>query len=392
MILKLLKAATEKKGLYGYFAPTYGQAKLIAWEILKSIVPLHYQSGLPNESELYIRLRNGSRIRLFGLDRPERVFGVKLAGALIDEYDQTKNNVYETYIRPALSDSMGFCWFIGNPDATKRKLKNLFDDVQINKRSDWVAFHYRSIDGGYIPKEEIEAAKRDLDPRTFREQYEASFEDLLGQVYYGFNPELNICEKDPFGSKVDYNPNLPIRLFWDFNVSPLCVGVAHQIERKDEFGKPYKDIHVIDEFALRNSNTPEACKLIIQKYQNHRSGVVIYGDATGSARNTASSLSDYQIILDAFKNMPGFRMCIKNSNPQVKDRVNSVNSRLQSYDGKRHVFIKPGLKALPKDFMSVTYKENSFDLDKTDLELTHMSDAFGYMCDYDFPVVRSYVR
>jgi hypothetical protein len=391
MIVKLFAEALKRPGLYGYFAPTYGQAKLIAWEIIKSVIPAHYRIGLPNESELYVRLHNGSRIRLFGLDRPERIFGVKLAGALIDEYDQTKNNVYETFIRPALSDSQGFCWFVGNPDATKKKLKNLFDDVRVNKRAEWTAFHYRSIDGGYIPKEEIELAKRDLDPRTFREQYEASFEDVLGQVYYGFSDE-NIAAIDPEGAKVDYKPNLPIRLFWDFNVNPFCVGAAHFIQKHSDMGKPYQDIHVVDEFILRNSNTPEMCKLLTKKYENHKAGLIVYGDATGQSRDTSSSMSDYQIIADAFKNFPGFQMKIKTSNPREKDRVNAVNSKLQSYDGKRHVFIKPGLKALPKDMMNVVYKEGTTEIDKSDLEYTHISDAFGYLIDAEFPVVRSFVK
>lgn len=390
MIVKLFAEALKRPGLYGYFAPTYGQAKLIAWEIIKSVIPAQYRIGLPNESELYIKLYNGSRIRLFGLDRPERIFGVKLAGALVDEYDQTKTNVYETFIRPALSDSMGFCWFVGNPDATKKKLKNLFDDVRINQRPEWTAFHYRSIDGGYIPKEEIELAKRDLDPRTFREQYEASFEDVLGQVYYGFS-EANVTAKDPDGFTVDYKPGLPVRLFWDFNVDPFCVGAAHFIQKNAD-GKPYQDIHVIDEFIMRNSNTPEMCKILTQKYQNHKSGLIIYGDATGQSRDTSSSMSDYQIIHDAFKNFPGFQLKVKTSNPREKDRINSVNSKLQSYDGKRHVFIKPGLKALPKDFMNVIYKEGTTDIDKSDLQYTHISDAFGYLCNTEFPVVRSFVR
>lgn len=390
MLLKMFRKAIEKPGLYGYFAPTYGQAKLIAWEILKSIIPPHYRIGQPNESELYIRLQNGSIIRLFGLDRPERIFGIKLAGALIDEYDQTKPNVYEAFIRPALSDSMGFCWFVGNPDATKKKLKNIYDDVRINKRHEWTAFHYRSIDGGYIPKEEIELAKRDLDPRTFREQYEASFEDILGQVYYSFS-EDNVAALDPEGFKVEYNPRLPLRLFWDFNVDPFCVGSSHFIAKKQD-ETDYQDIHVVDEMVVRNSNTPEMCRLILQKYQNHRAGIVIYGDATGAARDTSSSMSDYQIIADAFKNVPGFQMKIKTGNPRERDRVNAVNSKLQSYDGKRHVFIKPGLKNLARDFMNVIHKEGTTEIDKSDLSLTHISDGVGYMIDYEFPVIRNFTR
>jgi len=391
-LIKLFKAAYEKPGLYGYFAPTYGQAKLIAWEILKSLIPPSYRSGLPNETELHIKLNNGSIIRLFGLDRPERILGIKLAGAVLDEYDQTKPNVYEQYIRPALSDSMGFCWFSGNPDSTKRKLKNLYDDVRINEREDWVAFHYKSIDGGYIPEEEIEAAKRDLDPRTFREQYEASFEDITGQVYYAFDPKVNIQANDTFGVPVTYNPNLPLRICWDFNVNPFCVTVAQTLDRFDEFRNRYTDVHVVDEFVINNSNTPEMCRTIAEKYQNHNSGVMIYGDASGNSRHTSSSLSDYTIITEAFRPFPHFSMRVPAANPHVKDRINAVNSKLRSYDGKSHLWIKPGLKALPKDLMNVTYKESTCELDKSDPDLTHISDALGYLVSYEWPINKGYIR
>jgi hypothetical protein len=157
-------------------------------------------------------------------------------------------------------------------------------------------------------------------------------------------------------------------------------------------GKPYQDIHVVDEFILRTSNTPEMCKLLTKKYENHKAGLIVYGDATGQSRDTSSSMSDYQIIADAFKNFPGFQMKIKTSNPREKDRVNAVNSKLQSYDGKRHVFIKPGIKGLPKDMMNVVYKEGTTEIDKSDLEYTHISDAFGYLIDAEFPVVRSFVK
>lgn len=388
LLMKLIfKKACQQRGLYGYFAPTYKQAKLIAWNILKMLIPPHYRLKI-NESELSILLANGSVIRLFGLDKAEHLLGIKLHGALIDEYDQTKKDVYEMVIRPALADTQGFCWFIGSPDATKRKLRALYDEVRINKRPDWQTFHFKSIEGGYIPKEELENAKAELDPRTYREQFEASFEDVYGQVYYGFHPEHNVHPR------AIYSPHLPLRVFFDFNVNPFCVGFAHFIEYKQEDRLKPKpdDIHVVDELIVRNSNTPQMCGFILERYGHHKAGFIVYGDAAGKSRHTSSSLSDYQIIIDRFKNIPGFQLRVKDANPHVKDRVNAVNSKLLAYDGSRHVFLNPQkTKTLQKDFMNVIYKEGTTDIDKEDLERTHISDAFGYMCEYEYPVIRGYV-
>lgn len=390
----------EHGGVWGYFAPTYKQAKLIAWDILKSVVTPPYRAGRPNESELSVTLKNGQVIRLFGVDKAEHLFGVKLLGGVGDEFDQWKPKVYGSVIRPALSDTRGPFWFVGNPDATKRRLKDLYDECGLRLKREpgapWSRYHFKSIEGGYIPDEEIAQAKLELDERTYMEQYEASFLDLLGQVYYGFNDDRNVCLKDPFGKLVEYNPRLPLRLAWDFNVSPFCVSASHFIDRVDDtvIGRPvnYTDIHVIDEFRIRNSNTVEMSHFILNKFRNHKAGIVVYGDAAGKSRHTVSSFSDYQIIMDIFKNMPGFQIKVKEANPAVKDRVNAVNSKLKSYSGKPHVFLQPKLKWLAKDFMNVIYKEGTVEIDKTtDLELTHFSDGFGYMCEYEFPVIRGYL-
>ncbi len=387
LLTKLMTKAFERRGLYGYFAPTYKQAKLIAWDVLKMISPPQYILKI-NESELCITYRNLSKIRLFGLDKPEGILGIKLAGAMIDEYDHVKTNVYESVIRPALSDSMGFCWFSGSPDCRQKRLKNLFEDVRINKRSEWATYHFKSIDGGYIPPEEIENARRDLDPRTFREQYEATFEDAMGRVYYGFNFDESVSDK------AQYDPNATLRIFWDFNVDPLCVGFGHSYTTEDyQTRKPVHRVIVIDELVIRNSNTVEMCRAIADRFKNHKAGMVHYGDATGRARNTASSLSDYQIIYDFFKNQPGgCSMRFKESNPQVKDRVNAVNSMLLSADGKRRTTLNPKCKMIIKDLLDVSYKEGTCEIDKSNPDRTHSSDGFGYWIDYDFPVIRNYIR
>jgi hypothetical protein len=378
--------AFTKTGLYGFFLPTYRQAKLIAWDILKCISPRKYLSKRPNESELCVTYRNGSKIRLFGLDKPERILGVKLAGAVIDEYDHVKTNAYDAVIRPALSDSKGFCWFSGSPDCRQKRLKSLCEDVKLKNLQDWSIYKFSSADGGYIDKEEIETARKELDPRTFREQYEATFEDTLGRVYYAFSFDENVSEK------AIYNPNIPLRIFWDFNVDPLCVGFAHVYTELDEFRKQVYRIHVFDEIVLSNSNTPEMCRVISEKYGKHKSGMIHYGDATSKARNTASSLSDYQIIYDFFRNQNGISMRFKDSNPAVKDRINAVNSIFLSTDGKRRAIINPKCRNYIKDFLDVSYKDNTCEIDKSNPAQTHASDSFGYFIDYDFPVIRSYIR
>lgn len=393
-LLKLFTWAYKYPGLWGYFAPTYKQAKLIAWDILKEIVTKNYRAGNPNESELYIRLKNGSVIRLFGIDNSESLRGPKIAGGIGDEFDQWKGDTFERIIRPAISDSVGPFWFIGSPDSRSGKLREKYEEAVVREKEskEWGAFKFKSIEGGYIPEEEIKKARAELDEKTFREEYEASFEDLIGQVYYGFSLDDTVRDKDYLNSSVEYDVNRPLRINFDFNVDPFCVTFSHAIRRVDDFRNVYDDVHVFDELVVRNSNTPEVCDRIIERFKGHKTGLVVYGDAAGQARHTSSSFSDYQIIRDKLKDFPGFTSKFKLKNPSVKDRINAVNSKLKACDGSRHLFVHPRCKKLIKDFTSVVYKEGTTDISKENLELTHLTDGLGYQIDFEYPVVKGFVN
>jgi hypothetical protein len=75
------RAITDDKnrGSYGYVAPFRTQAKSIAWEYLK-----RYTGPIPgrevNESELFVALPNGAKIRLFGADNPDALRGLYFDG------------------------------------------------------------------------------------------------------------------------------------------------------------------------------------------------------------------------------------------------------------------------------------------------------------------------
>lgn len=391
LLIKLFKLACQRPGMYAYTAPTYKQAKLIAWKIIKAIIPRHYMHGKPNESELKVTLKNGSEIRLFGMQDGENVYGAKLYGVICDEYDQMDKELIKNVLRPAVSDTMGPIWYCGTPDATRGQIKDLYEETNRDKKAgnktDWNTFHYTSLDGGYIPPEEIENAREELDERTFRQNYEATFETSEGKIYYAFNFD------DHVHVKAKYNPVLPIRMYWDFNVDPFVVGLAHTFSRKDSStNKMVQDIYAFDEFTIRNSNTPEMCREILNRYKKHVNGIYIYGDASSKSRHTSSSLSDYEIIKDHFSVLPNVELRFKEANPAVKDRTNAVNSKLKTVSGKTHVIINPKCKSLIKDFLNVTRKQGSNEIDKSNIELTHASDGFGYFVEYEMPVTKGFIE
>ena len=121
-----------------------------------------------------------------------------------------------------------------------------------------------------------------------------------------------------------------------------------------------------------------------------RQKLFVYGDASGAHLQTTGGRSDYSIIREFFRNLPGFdmRLIVPAANPPVRDRVNALNARLTNARGERHLYVNPGCTELIADLEQVAYKPGSSQLDKDrDSARTHASDALGYYVWQDFRLV-----
>ena len=357
LVLSLIEPKQWKDPKYFAAAPTFNQAKRIYWQDLKDLVPKAWVKSI-SETDLCIKTIFGSELWVLGMDKPERIEGTPWDGGILDEYANMKPTVWSENVRPALSDRQGWCWLIGVPEGLNHYY-DIVQDVESGKLDDWGSYTWPSAD--ILPASEIESAKRELDEKTFRQEYEASFEDATGQVYYPYDVKTHLDDK------LELHKGLPLLLCVDFNVDP-CVWEVAQYDGKQ--------VNVLDEICLRNTNTPDMAKEYLRRYPNHKT--IVYGDSAGSSRSTTGD-SDYIIM----RQMGLTDQRIKRANPKVKDRVNSVNSMLQNASGDVRIKHTSKCKMLEKDFQKVTWKENG-DIDKRDKERTHSSDALGYYIEYEF--------
>src|SRR5690348_15469516 len=117
-----LKCPKERPRFH-YIAPTYRQGKAAAWDYLQ-----HYSAPIPgvtkNQAELRIDYPNGGRVTILGADNPDSMRGIYSDGAVFDEYGLMPSNVFSEVMRPALSDRLGWAFFIGTPNG-----KNQFWDI-----------------------------------------------------------------------------------------------------------------------------------------------------------------------------------------------------------------------------------------------------------------------
>jgi Terminase large subunit, T4likevirus-type, N-terminal len=247
-LTELCQAAWGPRRLAWYVAPTYKQAKRIAWKPLKEMTR-PYWAGKPNETDLRIELTCGGTICLRGADNYDSLRGDGLDFLVLDEYASITPEAWTEVLRPALADKQGRALFIGTPQG-----HNHFHELVERAATlpDWKAFHYTTAQGGNVTPQELESAAQELDERVYRQEFEASFETLgVGRAYYAFDSTQNV-RKLPFDGRVSLSWTL------DFNMNPLCsvlAQVAHGM------------IYILEEMILPDSNTLAACEELLSRTQ-----------------------------------------------------------------------------------------------------------------------------
>lgn len=244
----------------------------------------------------------------------------------------------------------------------------------------------------YVTNTGLYDALAGYDERLYRQEVLGEYLSLTsGTAYYSFDRKQNVKE-------VFYDRRLPLLWSLDFNVNPMCSVIAQIEEKTSQWeainGKRNRVLNILDELYLADSNTPEACEEFVARTQQYARGnplvIEIYGDATGTKRQSAvgaGANSDWAVVKEFFRSRRDYKVSFryKTSNPGVRDRVGAVNSALCSTDGVRKILIHPRCKYLIRDFERVTFKPGTSLLDQvTDPQLTHLSDAAGYLIDAEF--------
>ena len=164
---------------YAYIAPTYGQAKRVAWDYLvKYATPL---GGTNNISELRVDFW-GRRIQLYGSDNPEALRGQYFDGVILDEIGDQNPKIWTDIVRPALADRKGWCLFIGTPKGHNH-FKELRDRAE--KEEGWGLLEFKASETGVVDDVELKAAKNEMGEDKYRQEFECSFDAAVEGSYYG---------------------------------------------------------------------------------------------------------------------------------------------------------------------------------------------------------------
>lgn len=368
----LAQALNGKPGRYWYVAPTREDAKDIMWADLKAACHPEWLTEAPRETELALHLKGGREVRLFSAEKGDALRGRALRALVMDEYADMDAAIFHEVLRPSLGDFKAPALFIGTPKSYNHfhALYARADDPASAGR--WASWQFQSIQNPFLDPTEIEAARAETDPRTFRQEWEASFEALAGRVYWAFERAAHV-------GRAELRRDLPVAIAFDFNYNPATavIGqkVGHQAVVLHEVFLPFRG----GEATIASAT---ACKDWLSA-QGFNGEVRLYGDSTGTNTKTTGP-SDHQVLKDTF---PRATWCIPTHQPNPRDRHAAVNGRCITADGQRHLVIDRSCVHLASDLERVIYAKNGDVDQKSDANLTHISDAFGYWVHREWPPV-----
>jgi hypothetical protein len=375
----LVKQANKVPGPYFAAAPTHDQAKKIFWDDLKAFSLSSLHPKRPSESERIIYLPNGSEIHVVGLDKPQRIEGIPWKGGGIDEFADIKADAWEANILPALNtvnpldpDYRAWCWLLGVPDG----LNHYYDlcmQAETGADPNFKVFHWKSAE--ILPLDVIEAMKRAMSAKQFKQEFEASFETASGRIYEDYGKH-NITD-------AHIEPHEQLMWMHDQNFTPLSSAIG--VRRNGN------SLFLLDEIVLTSAVSKQSALEFVERFKDHKNKhVLIYGDPAGRQGEKHGHASDYTDIEGVLKAHGWtYERRVKPAAPAIKDRQNAVRAKILTASGDTSLFVNPATAPwCHKGLSTVQVKEGSTFQEDQSNQYQHITTAIGYCVDREWPVIK----
>lgn len=199
----LLKwAITNKNSTLMWVAPVYSQSRKVFQELIKVLKP----SGLlaeHNQTNLNIKLFNGSQILFRSAERPDTLRGYTLNYLIVDEAAFIKDDVWNQVLKPTILVKGKKVLFISTPKG-KNYLYNLALRGDDPEQEQYVWLRGTAYDTPYISKDDLEEARRTLPEDIFKQEMLGEFIDNGGEVFTNIDRFCNLTYFTPRIQGVKY--------------------------------------------------------------------------------------------------------------------------------------------------------------------------------------------
>ncbi len=258
-LIKRCLTETKPNPQCHYVAPTYSQAKRIAFKYIRE-----YSAAIPgvvfNESELKVIYPHGGEIQLLGAEKYDSHRGIYSDYAIFDEPALMPPGVFGEVFRPALADREGGAIWIGTPAGKMNEFYRRW--VQSRSMQGWYNDTRKITDTGALPIEELQAMRREMSEMEWRQEMLVDFSAGVRGSYY--QHEIDFLEKNNRITSVPHDPALPVYTAWDLGLDDQSIVIWFQ-----QGGVEYR---IIEAKAWRNAGLGEIIKEVQSRdyqYDDH---------------------------------------------------------------------------------------------------------------------------
>jgi phage terminase large subunit len=342
---------------FGYLAPTFVQAKDIAWLYLKHYsAPIIAMGGKVNESELSVVYpHNGATIRLYGAENAERMRGLYFDGLAVDEGQGIAPSVLTQIILPALSDRKGWLDVSGTPKGWGNLLGQVFKDAQLDAA--WFSQVLKASETGILDPEELANLRKMMPANEYAQEMECSFDAAITGAYYAKELE----EAQPRITSVPHDPMLKTHTAWDLGIADsMSIWFFQAVGR---------EIRVIDYYEASGHGLDHYAKVLRDKdylYGSH------YGPHDIQVRELGTGKSRWEVA----KGLGVTFTVVKQM--EVADGINAARMTIpRMWFDKEKTAI--GLDAL-KQYREKIDEKRQVSMGPLHDWTSHAADAFRYLC------------
>lgn len=360
------------------FGPTYRMLEDSTKQMFFKVLSEKGLSYKYRASDNSIMLYGDTKIVFRSMDDPQHLRGPEYAYFWMDEAGQLSSaDAFNVIIGRMREVKATEC--CGLVTTTPDGLNWLYDELISKQSENHVKIYAANSEQNIsLPAGYIDRLKALYDERFYAQEVCGKFLNIFaGQAYWNFDRSASVTDE------YEYEAKFPIQLCVDFNVDPMCWNIIQQRNYRD--GRTIDCC--IDEIHIRTASTEVACKEFLNRYGKHQAGVHVHGDATGHSRMTAATRTDYQIIEQMLSAaMKGVEVYAGHYNPGVTDSIGAVNARLKNSVGVRSFFVHGRCVQTIRDFERVGFVSGTREIDKSQKDLTHHSDACRYYLFAKYPI------
>ena len=353
---------TQPKKTVWIVAPNYATSEKIFNKVWDDLIITHRMGDFAiskSKKEQYIEFEWGSKIQGKSAEHPDGLIGEGCDLIILDEASKINlKKIWQTYLRPTLSDKKGKAIFVSTPDGF-----NAFYEYYLlgQKQKFWYSFNSPSWENSFAFPDgyddyDLEEARSTTDPEAFEQEFGSKFTVMSGRVYPEFDRNIHV-------EKIGYIPNYPVHISIDFGFRMPAV----------IWFQPFKHnglthINVIDEI-IHQTNIKLDTLVNMVKARPWRI-VRVYGDPAGYQVQSSVGQGEAEL----FYQKTGYRVFTirDKASRSIASGISHVRGFIRNVEGKHRIHISDKCIGLIEDLESYRYPEHR---DGTQIKDTPLKDG-----------------